>query len=216
MADTKTFKNLSPEKRDRIFESAVNEFADKGFETASMNRVVQSAGISKGSLFQYFQTKLDLFDTVVNLATKQVKAYLRQARDETENQPLAIRITSLLNSGFAFIDAHPRLARIYFGLLQSGKAPFGTRKLNALHQQSIAFLMKLLAQAQERGELRDDLDVQQVAFLLNGMMQQLLHAYFTEHVDAGLGLYRGSRQELERWVHTAVELMCHGVLRARN
>jgi TetR/AcrR family transcriptional regulator len=216
MADTETFKKLPREKQDRIFDSAVQEFAEKGFQTASMNTVVQSAGISKGSLFQYFQTKLDLFDTVVNLATTQVKNHLRAARDKSRSDPLDTRVATLLHSGFDFIDTYPLLARIYFGLLQSGKSPLGSRKLSELHKQSISFLTGLLNQARENGELRENLDTERTAFLLNGMMQQLLHAYYTEHVDAGLGLYHGNRKALEDWVRATVELTCCGVLKDRE
>lgn len=55
------FLNLKPEKQEKILESAIREFADKGFEKASTNEIVKEAGISKGILFHYFQNKKNLF-----------------------------------------------------------------------------------------------------------------------------------------------------------
>ncbi|RDC49957.1 TetR/AcrR family transcriptional regulator, partial [Acinetobacter sp. RIT592] len=48
----KTFENLSEEKRLRIINSAIEEFANKGYRRATVDNIVLKAGISKGSVFQ--------------------------------------------------------------------------------------------------------------------------------------------------------------------
>jgi AcrR family transcriptional regulator len=62
------FDKLDPEIRRRVLEAAAREFATRGFETASLNRVIEAAGISKGSFYYYFDDKADLFATVVRMA----------------------------------------------------------------------------------------------------------------------------------------------------
>lgn len=59
------FQKLPPDKRQRIIEAAALEFASRGFERASLNRIITAAGISKGSAYYYFDDKADLFATVV-------------------------------------------------------------------------------------------------------------------------------------------------------
>ncbi|MBP2070917.1 TetR/AcrR family transcriptional regulator [Thermoanaerobacterium butyriciformans] len=56
-----SFENLSDEKRNKIIEASLEEFAKKGYERASTNVIVKNAGISKGLLFHYFKTKKNLF-----------------------------------------------------------------------------------------------------------------------------------------------------------
>lgn len=56
------FKNIDEEKRDRIINSAFEEFSKNGFEKASTNVIVKNAGISKGSLFHYFENKQELYE----------------------------------------------------------------------------------------------------------------------------------------------------------
>ena len=53
-------KNMEPEKRDRIINASLEEFADNGFKKASTNNIVKNAGISKGLLFHYFENKESL------------------------------------------------------------------------------------------------------------------------------------------------------------
>jgi TetR/AcrR family transcriptional regulator len=55
------FFNLDSEKQDRIINAAIKEFAQKGYDNASTNEIVKEAGISKGLLFHYFQSKKQLF-----------------------------------------------------------------------------------------------------------------------------------------------------------
>ena len=59
------FQKLPADKRQRILEAAALEFASRGFEHASLNRIITAAGISKGAAYYYFDDKADLFATVV-------------------------------------------------------------------------------------------------------------------------------------------------------
>jgi len=55
------FLKLKPEKRERILNAAMKEFAQKGYKTASTDEIVKEAEISKGALFHYFNNKKGLF-----------------------------------------------------------------------------------------------------------------------------------------------------------
>lgn len=63
-----TFFNLSQEKRNKITELALEEFALHDYRTASLSRIVEKAGISKGSMYQYFDDKKELYLYLVKLA----------------------------------------------------------------------------------------------------------------------------------------------------
>lgn len=58
-------KRMSPERRDKLFESAAEEFAAQGYEAASLNRIIERAGIGKSSLYYYFEDKRDLFGQLI-------------------------------------------------------------------------------------------------------------------------------------------------------
>jgi AcrR family transcriptional regulator len=59
------FARLPPAKRHRILEVAAGEFADHGFTGASLNHIIDQAGISKGAAYYYFDDKADLYLAVV-------------------------------------------------------------------------------------------------------------------------------------------------------
>lgn len=62
---TSTFMNLSAEKREKILRAAVAEFSRKNYGEASINRIIQAAEIPRGSFYQYFADKQDLFHYVL-------------------------------------------------------------------------------------------------------------------------------------------------------
>jgi AcrR family transcriptional regulator len=61
------FAKLPPAQQQTILRAALEEFAAHGFHDASLNRVIEVAGISKGSMYYYFDGKEDLFAHIVRV-----------------------------------------------------------------------------------------------------------------------------------------------------
>jgi TetR/AcrR family transcriptional regulator len=74
-----TFYNLKEEKKQRIFQAAVQEFASHKFSEASLNRIVKTAKIPWGSFYQYFDNKEDLYLYVIKELSKYKWDALEQA-----------------------------------------------------------------------------------------------------------------------------------------
>lgn len=210
-SSSRLFQSLNPEKQDKIFNAAAEEFAENGYRKASVNTIVRNAGISKGSLFQYFSTKRNLFDSLVKIASEQVRKYLREVREQTCEISFFERMGRLIRSGFDFIDRWPALSRIYFQLLQSGESPFGPERVVELRNRGEGFLLDLIIEAQEKGELRRDIDVEKVSFLLYSMMETMLRSYYLDHLAGGRGLYRGDSKALDDWIEATVDLVRDGL-----
>lgn len=63
---------IEPEKRDRILNAAIEEFANFPYEKASTNHIVAKAGISKGLLFHYFGNKKELYQQLVSFVIEKM------------------------------------------------------------------------------------------------------------------------------------------------
>ncbi|HHW55324.1 MAG: TetR/AcrR family transcriptional regulator [bacterium] len=74
-----TFYNLKEEKKRRIFQAAVQEFASHKFSEASLNRIVKTAKIPWGSFYQYFDNKEDLYLYIIKELSKYKWDALEQA-----------------------------------------------------------------------------------------------------------------------------------------
>ena len=68
----KLFTELDSEKQERILDAALKEFAEYGYENGSTNRIVKNCGISKGSLFKYFENKEDLYFYLIDTVSAEM------------------------------------------------------------------------------------------------------------------------------------------------
>ncbi len=87
-----TWDNLPHGKQLRVVQAAASEFAAHGFSSGSLNVIAKEAGVAKGSLFQYFDDKLDLFRHV----------YADLARGTRE--AMEVRTTAHLAAGAPIFD----------------------------------------------------------------------------------------------------------------
>ncbi|MGB9630262.1 MAG: TetR/AcrR family transcriptional regulator, partial [Thermodesulfobacteriota bacterium] len=76
---------------------------------------------------------------------------------------------------------------------------------------SSEYLSSLLREGMERGEVRKDIDMETMVFLLDAVMDRFLQAYAVSYLDAGLRLHRAGRSELERRIDGLVEVLRKGI-----
>ncbi len=74
-----------PVKRDQIMEGARRVFMDKGFDAASMNDVTREAGVSKGTIYVYFDNKEELFEALVEEERCKIFQNLYEVLDREDN-----------------------------------------------------------------------------------------------------------------------------------
>jgi AcrR family transcriptional regulator len=202
------FLNLESNKQQRIVDAAVDEFAGKGYARASMNVVVERAGISKGALFKYFQSKSGLFAFVYRMAFNQVKDYLRAVRDENRDRPFFERLEKVVRAGTDFIRRHPGLARIYYHIRLTGDAPASRAILQELELESLNFIQSLVEEARERGELRRDFDPRVAAFLIECILDRFLYIQFLDLSPTGP---REGASPPSRWIPEIIDLVKRGM-----
>ena len=68
-----TFLNLPESKKQKILEAAKNEFSRVSVTEASINNIITEANIARGSFYQYFENKQDLFGFMLSKANEKVK-----------------------------------------------------------------------------------------------------------------------------------------------
>ena len=89
---TATFFRLPEEKRERLLRAAAEEFTRVNFAEASINRIVQGANIPRGSFYQYFTDKEDLFfflmDSMRDSYIETLDAALTQVGGDVFQMPL--------------------------------------------------------------------------------------------------------------------------------
>jgi AcrR family transcriptional regulator len=145
---------LTPERRAQLLDPAETEFAEHGYQSASLNRILASAGMSKGQAYYYISDKADLYGAVIERAAgrlvKDVDFAFTQPADADEFWEqvgeLFARVTSILMAN----ERLAALARnVHEGAETSGAL---AEPIGRLHEG----LEYLIAAGQAVGAVRDD------------------------------------------------------------
>ena len=76
-----TFFNLPEEKRQKLLSAAQLEFSRVPYDQASINKIIQTAGIPRGSFYMYFTDKEDLFHHLMSVYRRQLIRYICDTLD---------------------------------------------------------------------------------------------------------------------------------------
>ena len=170
-----TFFNLPPEKRARIAELAIEEFSEHPFNEASISRIVARAGIAKGSFYQYFENKLELYRWLVFGVVLQQKLEFVARRTAPEGAGFFKELEHIFLAGLQFGLAHPRLSRVASWLFHASP---NDPALGALHAELRGRLFanhrSILEHGQRSGDVREDIDLDSAADFLTAVGQQAM------------------------------------------
>src|SRR3954468_9203429 len=103
---TETWWNLPAAKRERVTTAAMVEFGRRGFSAGSLNVIAREAGIAKGSLFQYFDDKLDMFTTICEAGVQTIRDAALDGID-VENDDFFPALGRIVRNWLNFFSTHP-------------------------------------------------------------------------------------------------------------
>jgi AcrR family transcriptional regulator len=181
-----------------IVAAALQVFGEKGFAGARIEEIAQLAGVSKGTLYLYFETKGDLFRAVVHDA-------VLPNIDEIEQSILALDLPfadllRLLLPRFAqLVTTRPIGAVVKMVVGESRNFPELARVWHdEVIQKGLGLLAGLIARAQAKGEVRPG-DPRVHAFSIMGpmLMGVLWRETFTPVGGAAIDLEAVARQHVE-------------------
>lgn len=167
-----TFFNLPEEKRAAIIAIALDEFADNDYKNASVSRIVATAGIAKGSFYQYFDDKKDLYLYLVELVNQEKQAFLRQLPMTRDSMDVFSYIRWLLSVGVGFEFSNPRMARLGYRAV-FGDAPLPDEVARMVRSGGLAFFGQLVEAGKAQGVVRADADSDLAAFMFNAVFMEL-------------------------------------------
>ncbi len=201
------YKRMDPDTQRRILDAARAEFLEHGYEAASINRIIQAAGINKGSLYYYFEDKADLFVKVM------------QAVEQTMIAAVAdLDLTRILKSppsdfwGYlesaslqkiAFAIQYPDLTRLSTEFYFQATKPAASPSFKAYLAQARDSLKDLLRMGQVQGAVRDDLPLELLTDLTFGV-SEIMNRPILEQLES---LETWGPDEITRYTEPQIEML---------
>lgn len=154
---------------DALVEATARILVRDGFDRASTNRIAQEAGVSIGSLYQYYPGKEALVVAVIARHNRDLMGVVRAALARVEDQPLAVGVRRLVA---AAIDAHRLDADLHRALSEQIPRVGALADVEAFNREAHALFRGYLER--HRPEVRAaDLDL--AAFVCVTSIEALTH-----------------------------------------
>lgn len=207
-----TFFNLSEQKRKQITDAFLREFAVKAFDEASITIVVKQLGIAKGSIYQYFEDKLDLYRYLIGLCSALKQQYV--ASIERNNYPdYWAYFRALYEHGFLFDQENPLESHFLHNLTQNLYSPSIKDLYEQMLQQIVTGFEAMVKYEVEAGRFRADIPIRTMGFLLYkigvSIQEELAFSGLIQpqkSIQQNLPVYQGKKTALMNTVEHYIQL----------
>lgn len=158
-----TFFNLNPYKKDRIFQAAIDEFVHHSYNEAKVSRIIKAADIPRGSFYQYFEDKADLFKYLFQVISEEKLKYLGDDLNNPDEIPFIELFRRLMKSGMKFAADNPDYITITRNLMSNrGKVIF-TEVMGSGYQVAREYYQSYIETDKKHGRIRSDVDTELLA-----------------------------------------------------
>lgn len=186
---TVTWSRLGADRRAAVIAAAEAEFAAHGFSAGSLNVIARRAGVAKGSLFQYFADKRDLYAFITDVGSQRVRSYMEDQITRLDpSRPFFEFLTDLLDVWVAYFAEHPRDRALHAAASFEVDTDARISVRAVVHRHYLQVLRPLIHDAQSRGDLRPDGDSDALLSLLLMLLPHLALAPYVRGMDPVLGL----------------------------
>ncbi|HON37865.1 MAG: TetR/AcrR family transcriptional regulator [Desulfomonilia bacterium] len=190
------------QRRERIIESALKIFAEKGFQDATISEISKAAGVSDATVYEYFKTKEDLLFVIPEEITERsireirgVMPFLRGAES---------KLRAIVQGYVTTYENNPEYANLIMLQLKTNRNFLKTRAFEVV-REAAQVLLSCIQEGIDEGTFRKDADPYLVRAMILGTIE---HLFTRRHLQ-------GTPGSLMDKIDPLVDLILDGI-RARK
>lgn len=181
------FNKLSPEKQEKILQTAIAEFAEYGFNSANINTIAEKAGVSVGSMYKYFNSKHDLYLMAISFSVDKLKSVLNEIisnkADFLSTVEKIIRAIQL----YSRENIYP--TKLYNEMTTENTSEFVWKIVSQMEGVTAKLYAAFIEEAQQNENARKDIDPRYFAFFIDNLFILLQFSYACEYYKERLKMF---------------------------
>lgn len=163
------FFNLSEDKRNLIISVATEVFSSANYDTASINQICKKSNIAKGSFYQYFTDKLDLYIYIMTLAIEKKVSFFTIILDQFKILTLLEQIRLLFIKGIEFAKEYPQYAALGEQFSKENNETVKSAVIKEGEKQSEILFAQMVDHAKLKGEVSSKVDTLALSMMLQSL-----------------------------------------------
>ena len=190
-----TLFKIPAQKRERLLSQAAMLFAERGLNQTDMAALAGRVGIAKGSLYNYFDNKEELYLYVCRDGLERSRSAIYGTMDPAWD--VYKQVDHIFREGAHFVQAHPEYLILYTNVASAGMVRFSDRISLEVEHYTADHLKQVLRRDMAAGIVRSDLDVSFTAFAINSLYIALMTSLVPGHNKIRLNEYLDITGELD-------------------
>ncbi|HEU4657024.1 MAG TPA: TetR/AcrR family transcriptional regulator [Capillimicrobium sp.] len=189
------------DKRRLILDAAVKVFARQGFHACRVSDIADEAGVAYGLVYHYFSSKDEILDTVfLERWNVLLKVIAEVDRAEGSARQKLCDIASFIVDSY---HHDPDVMKVIIVEVTRAANSFGRTHLPKI-REAYSLISDVVAKAQQRGELRADVNPDFAALTFYGTIEQVLTGWIFELIPQ-------SPEDMEEAKASIVDTICDGL-----
>jgi AcrR family transcriptional regulator len=176
-----TFRRLTPDKKLLVYRAATHLFGEYGYDGLAVDRICHDAGISKGSFFQYFESKSHLLEFTILVFDDYLAKWVAELRQNEKTAMARDRLRYLYDSLVVNAKLHPTEQKFFLFVTHALDHAGVVLEGIDLERHFRAYVREIVTRGAQTGEIRGDFDVDLTEYLVSMIVEALLRRQFSGH-----------------------------------
>lgn len=207
-----TFDKTTDDRRQKVLEVAIDEFASKGYSATSINYISRKAHISIGAMYSYFASKEDLFLSIVNNAYFLMEKILKEVA--TNSSDIFDCVERMLVASRKFALDYPQLNQIYLDITTQALSHMSLRLSSTLEIITPQVLSNFIKQGKIDGTVNNDIDERVISYCIDNIYMMYQFSFSSDYYKERMKIFIGEEklndidcveESILKFIRTALE-----------
>ncbi len=172
-------RNKRTSLKEDIIENSIKLFLRKGYNATRVEDITNATNVSKAAFYCHFNSKDELLETIVDrFGTLFVDRVIEEVRNAEGDFLRKLKYEHKWASNFAFSNKELCIGFVTIAGELAGSGTPTESRIKAISARYRNFLKELLEQGRREGAIKDDLDIDLAAHVINGIHDGMLIEWY--------------------------------------
>jgi len=181
---TRTFRRLDPDRQQSVLNAILDEAAETGPSDMNVKHIAERCSVAVGSLYQYFGNRENLLAFTIELVVTTTVDLFNSYRPYLAEMPFRDALQAYIGGGLEWTREQLGFARFFAKAAYQGDPDLSRLVVEPIASALTGMMRDMLLAAQKRGELRENLDLEATARVLNTLVIAVSDAQLLPYLNS--------------------------------
>ena len=182
-----TFNRIDDQKKAAVLSTAMNEFAENGFNSANINIIAEKSNVSVGAMYKYFDSKRALYLTCVEWAMMHLNEKIEAVIKEHDD--FMTIFEGIIRTVQKYAGENEAFTKLYYEMATESNAEYAMLISSQVEGVTSNLYAAYLSKAKADKQIRQDIDPRFFAFFIDNLFMMLQFSYSCEYYKNRMRIY---------------------------